>query len=184
MESPLPAILSGAVFVLGYPMVIYILSKSALQTTEFLAQAIQHATAEISPEPAPDPDRLKSDRTYLESLAMSVYNQSASQANIEQIAHDTPAVGVDMFRASPLPLVALTSSHTVAHVSQAFLSYTGLTEDAIVGRVFSDVCSLYFSSEDTLDSWLGFVDQKVISLSRSWERVKLQPAEGEPKQLT
>ena len=154
--------------------------KLALRPTDFLSRAIAHVTNQASPEPSPDPAMLHTERAYFESLATAIYDlasQPPTPAETKQISH------FDIQRNTPLPYLIISKDGIIKEVSNSLTAYVNVQSDQLVGKQINDTLRLYFSSEDTLENWLNFVAEKAVTLTRTWDRVKLTSDGGEAKQF-
>ena len=187
------SILAGSIFlVVSITFSDIFLAKSALATTEFLSNVILYVSSEISGTAAPSAAGLKPRKEFMERLANYVYDMSSK--NVMALypvkkATDTPAS--EMVNApksksslkSPLPYLVIDSKYTIICASQSAISYFNLPKEKIEGQKFFDILKLSFSSDDTLDNWLGFVGERSVIADRSWERVKLTMPDESTRQI-
>ncbi len=168
----MPSVASGGAF---YTILSVLLtatwSKNAVKSTDFLARAILHVASTPNPEPSPDPGNVPSQRAFFEELAVSVYDLASQPKATQQ----TPTIStIDEFeRNSPVPFIILDEKGIVQKTSGSAPEYLGLKSEELIGQQINDALKLFFSSEDTLENWLNFANERTVSLSRSWDRVKI-----------
>lgn len=193
VKSPLIAAASGVLLLILIIVTDLLLARSALATTDFLTRAIMHVSSESSGMPAPDISTIKTNKKFMEQLASYIYDMSSKsvmaqypvKATEVSSAPQTQVMqsGIDSLKSSPLPFFVINKQKTITEASQSAITYMQTDRDKIVNKPFYDVLQLSFSSDDTLDSWLSFSEQKSVTGSRTWERVKLTLPNQSVKQL-
>jgi signal transduction histidine kinase len=194
MEAPLPLAIATTCAVIGTIVVGIVLTGPMLAGTEFLARAILHVSSEQSATPAPDIKSIKASQEFFERLASYVYDMSSKSVmaqypaqekgdNVAQQPSPPTQDSVRLERLSPLPFFVVGKDKTIKSVSPSALKYLNLSEDKVLGKVFYDVLKLSFSSDDTLDNWLTFSEDKSVTGSRAWDRVKLTLEDLSTKQI-
>jgi signal transduction histidine kinase len=163
-----------------------VLSRPLVSATEFLARAILHVSSESAGTPAPKATSLKASTAFLEQLASYVYDMASKGAmsNYPQAAQSTASSSLsEGLRMLPCPTLIVNKDRLVTHVSASALSYLGADATKVLDKPLHDVLKLSFSSDDTLEHWLDFSENKSISGTRSWDRVKLTVSDTDVKQL-
>lgn len=172
---------AGLLGVVGLYLLARAWSRLALKPTVFLTRAINHITNDTVPEPSPDPATLTTGRAYFEQLATSLYDTSIQKSAVPS---DTKtSTQYDIARISPTPYVIMTSDGVIKEISLSFSQYLNLQPAEVIGAQLNDTCKFFFSSEDTLESWLEFATNKAVSISRSWDRVKITLADDSIRQF-
>lgn len=181
---------------LGVVILDITMTRPIMASTEFLARVILHVSSEQAESGAPDSTTLRASNEFLERLASYVYDMSSKSVmskypvaenedsgNSSSIVPSLVDPATDQLRSTPLPYFVIGKDRTIVSASHSAQTYLGLTKEKIIGKPFYDVIKLSFSSDDTLDNWLKFSEDKSVTGNRTWDRVKVTLAEGSTKQI-
>lgn len=151
-----------------------------------LRQAILHVGLESSNEPAPQLDELHVGREMVSGLAIKVY-EMASQAHLQSQtpAADTTTIPTaeHVIDAVPLPFFTVDASSNIHSVNEAGLAYLGvdkLKRSEVIGKNINDVLNMSFQNEHTYEAWLEHCRKDVFKETKTWLRVRLTDAAGNP----
>lgn len=185
MEDPLALIASGIVYVISLIFVGIGFGRYALEPTEYLARAILHVSSEDTGVPAPDKRMLRASTDFLSLVASYVYDMASKSALVhthtETRARTSELEGI--CQNSPLPLISTDSDQTVTAINNATLQFLNKPSDELIGKPLFDVLKLSFSSDDTFENWLKYSQEKSVSSSRAWDRVKVTLGDESIKQI-
>jgi len=112
---------------------------------------------------------------------MNQYPTRPTNAKNDDIHVDIHQSG--SLKSSPLPYFVIAKDKTITDASQSALSYLSTDANKVIGKPFYDVLKLSFSSDDTLDNWLTFSEEKSVTGNRTWDRVKLTMPNETSKQI-
>lgn len=155
----------------------------ALQPLRAIWLTILHIAPHESGVAAPDLKKLAVGRTLVTSLSAQVY-QIASVAEQFETAeenseHLEKARGGFVADNLPLPLFVLDKEGTILFTNGAALKYVGQTDiNEVLNKNVYSILDMSFDSENTLDSWLAESRKNTITATNTWERVRLNRAEG------
>ncbi len=143
--------------------------------TRLIWQAILHIAPDTANVPAPDLKRGGLGHDLVMSLVSHVYQLASVVDTVEKTAANRHQDLHANFVANsmPLPLIVLDKDQNILFANKTMCDYLGLGENETMGRNVYSVLDLSFSSEETLDKWLGNVRQNSPVASNTWERVRL-----------
>jgi len=179
IDIPFAVAAGVGVAMIGIVLTGILVSSSSIKATQYLAQAILHVSSEQSAAPAPDSKSLKASKQFLERLAGYVYDiasKSTPLTSPEAAANKiTNVSGSDsILRTSPIPYIITDKDLKITRVSSSALTFLKSERNTVIGMPLYEVLKLQFSSEDTLDNWLGFARKQSVTLGRTWDRVKVE----------
>jgi signal transduction histidine kinase len=170
----------GILALLGLVMagaLAYAATNFVLEPTKALWQIILHIAPGYHGVIPPKVSAIHVGRQLVSTLSAQIY-QFASQA---EHPGEKPAIGYSaadsLLKSMPLPLVSLNKTRTIVYANEAAAQYVGLTSQEILGKNFYSVFNLAFSSNNTLDHWLGTVTSSKALADASWDRVRLKVGE-------
>jgi len=154
--------------------------------TRVIAEAILHVSPNAGNKvPAPDPTTVSYGREMVANLVHQVF-ELATAAEQQRMLTEAKQAGFSrdlVANALPLPLIITDSKNVIVFANDIAAKYIGQTVDDIVGKNLYNILDMLFTSEDTLDKWLETAKAKQVTASSSWERVKLNPADGRPLRI-
>lgn len=159
-------------------LVALLIARPISLPTEYLARAILHVSSEQADMPAPQASMLPASREFMERLTSYVYD-IASKNPIVTTSSQPITSAKDT---SPVPYITADHELVITSVSQSALQFIELSDD-VVGKKLYDVFRFIFPSNDTLDSWLEFTNEKSVAATRAWQRVRIQTAKDTLKQV-
>lgn len=194
IDSSMAIILGLALLFVSTIILSIILSRPYVSATEFLARAILHVSSENADTPAPNPSSVKAGREFMERLASYVYDMSSRSVmssyptskdshkpkTKEEYNNNQAQASI---KGSPLPFFVISNTSEITNASQSAMTFLGIDSVGIIGNNIYDVLKFSFSSDDTLENWLSFSNEKSVTSTRSWDRVKVQTPGGEIKQV-
>lgn len=153
-------------------MIAIIISKKLLQPIEVLSQAILHISPNQTLVAPPKLEDLKIGHELVVSLARQVYGFASTASNIPKSLDSNT-----LLDQLPSSIIGFNSQGIITLSNKASIKYLELDKSP-VGRNIYEILDLSFSSEDTLDNWLGSIRNSKVSDIRSWERVQIQLPSG------
>lgn len=164
---------------------ILIASVSAMwltQPTKLIARAIMHVTPETAAKvEAPDPTTAAFGRELVSGLIHEVFELATTAEKTHQTITHTSDLRTNFVANSlPLPLLIFDANETILFANEVAGSYIGMPSTEMIGKSVYTVLDMLFPSEDTLDTWLADKKTKNATASSTWDRIKLNPAEGRP----
>lgn len=156
-------------------------SRYVTEPVSALSQAILHVTPGEHGTPAPNLEKVRVGRELVTSLSLQVY-QLASQTS--QIVHQEKSAQSNqtetILNELPIPIVITNKDQVITYANQMAARFLERPTENIIGQNMYSVLDFAFSSDETLDSWLGDVRANTVTATRHWDRVRLQ-IEGQKK---
>lgn len=177
--------ISAGVALIFITLISVFLSKFITQPLAALRQAILHLSPSDSETfKAPDIMSLAIGRELITNLVGQLYevakigHKSAMQdGTLSSLSQNFIANSL------PLPLFILNDHEEIKFVNKAASEYIGMSANDLVGKNIYMILDMAFPSEETFDSWLKTVKQKLATASKSWERVRLNVRDSHPTLL-
>lgn len=168
-------------------IVAEIVAKKVLAPLDALTQAIIHVSpsheyAESSP---PNTESLKIGRELITSLTQEVYQlASLAQKHQPNVAAQRNKIiqAINVLNNLPMPILVLNNQQIITNISAAATEYLESESTEILGKTVQDSIQLEFSGETTLNDWIVECQEKAVTTSSSWERVRVTTKEGLTKQ--
>lgn len=166
-----------AVSVIMTFIITFAATDYALQPLKAIWLTVLHILPGEHNVPAPDISKLAVGRTLVTTLSAQIY-QIASVA--EQYDNDEQkAEKVEKSRSSlianalPLPLILLDKDGNITFVNEACSKYLNQPVEDILKKDVYSVFDMSFPSDDTFDTWLKRARTSTVTVSRTWDHVKL-----------
>lgn len=154
-------------------------ARIAVKPLEALGEAILHVAPETT-GPAPDMDKLKLGREYVNSLAYQVYQIASLQDNKIMAEHRKDATQASkILNHLPLPVYVFNKEQVVTFATESGFSYVGTTSSALLGKPLFDIVDLEFQSDFTLESWIKDCAANKATDTAYWRRVRVHVKEPE-----
>ncbi len=182
------AVAFGASLVIGVLLAVtaaWLCAKYAIRPLQALWQAIVHLNPSEQGVAAPDLNTLRVGRELITNLSAQVY-QLANLANtaadesrrqLSDLHHNFIAQNL------PLPLLILDAAETIQFANEAAARYIGIASADMIGKNVYMVLDMFFTTENTFDSWLKSVKTKNATAYADWERVRLNVHDDHPPRL-
>ncbi len=161
------------------------LAKAITEPLRFLQQAILHVSPGHSETAPPNFEKSSLGRELVTSLSLQIFQLASSsplpagtaQAKTTNMAHD-------IADHVPVPLIVINTAGAISFVNEAASQYVQLPPADMVNKDLYSVLDLSFNNEHTLDAWLTNCRINKVTATHSWERVRLNQAQGkEPLQF-
>lgn len=177
----------SATIITAMTIVIIKISYAPLKT---LADAIVYAGHNTRNNHAPEADKLTIGREMVTALAMQVYDLASMSSQSNSVS-DTGVSTDTSFTptAQPnnlfidhiaLPIIGINQKQAITVVNKTACEFLGHKANEIIGKPLYDVARLSFQSNETFELWLTEKQSTTITATRTWERVRITDADGNP----
>lgn len=155
------------------------------QPLRFIWQAVLHISPDTAYSAPPDLHHAHLGRELVTSLISHVYQIASVSEKVEQLASTEQTDLSSNFVANslPLPLLVLSKDMNILFANEALLQYTNRSAADTIGQNVYTVLDMSFLNDHTFDKWLAFVQDRKVTASKTWERVRLNMPEQKPSQL-
>lgn len=140
-----------------------------------LAQAILHIAPAQNLVNAPNPEKLRLGRQLVTNLIRQVYDFASGGVNQEKQA-DQSAI----LKQLPLAVVGLDANRKIVLANPQAEKYLA-PQKALVGESFFGALNLSYEDNETLGDWLAKIRDQKVTAEKSWERVRLNFSNAQPK---
>ncbi|MCA9346537.1 PAS domain-containing sensor histidine kinase [Candidatus Saccharibacteria bacterium] len=179
---------------------VRVLVLASYKPINTLSDAIIYAGHSTRGGVAPDTESLKIGHEMVSALALQVYDlasmagQSKIIATSEQGITDQsmasvaiPAVNVTQIEQPStnldhvfLPIIGIDSNQIVTYINKTACEYFGCSYDKVINKPLYDSVKMLFDTDETFELWLNKTKDTTVNSSRSWERVRISDANGNP----
>lgn len=173
----------AACAIVGLVVLPWIYAHSITQPLQLIWQAILHIAPETANEPAPDLQKKGLGHDMVIHLVTHIYQLASVVDTVEKLASKTSPDLHSNFIANhlPLPLVVLDKNQTILFANKALCDYIGRSENETIGQNLYTMLDMSFGSEQTFDKWLTYAKTSEPSASHTWERVRLNTPNNQPR---
>lgn len=148
-------------------------ARAAGKPLRAIGEAILHVAPETS-TPAPDIDKLKIGREYINALAYQVYQIASLQDNKIMAEHRRDATQAsNILNHLPLPVYVFNKEQIVTFATEAGMAYVGAESSALFGKPLFEAVDLEFQSDFTLESWVSDCAANKATDTAYWRRVRV-----------
>jgi len=142
---------------------------------------------------APDTETLRIGRELITSLALQIYDLASTSEQGADVVAKSNNVGSTVViqsekRASETalslldhvgtPVIGIDAHQNITVINIAACEYFLKKRDDVIGKPLYDAVSLLFHGEETLELWLEGAQANTAIGNNSWERVRVDDAEG------
>jgi signal transduction histidine kinase len=153
----------------------WLITKKLLEPLGVLAQAIQHISPSEKLVAAPNMDELRLGRELITSLARQVYQFASAPA-----AQPAEASQLNLTSLVPLPLIGLDAGGKIVFANARAEQYCAGGKP-LAGQSLPAALDLGYGDSPSVQDWLATIASDKITGEKSWERVRLNIREAEPK---
>ena len=147
-----------------------------------LGDAIMHISPSESAR-APETDKLRIGREYVNSLIYQLYQVASLQDNKLLAEHKREATQAsNILSRLPIPVLVFNKDQLITFGTDVALDYCGLKSDQLFGKPVFEAADLEFPSDFTLESWTKDCQQNKVTDTAYWRRVRLRLKDGTIKQ--
>lgn len=173
--SPLAAAGAGfAAGVIGSLLLSAFITARVLEPVQTIWRAILHIDPDHQGTAAPNLNQLKIGRELVNSLVLQIY-QFASHENSKELMDRRRELSqaANIVNKLPLPLFVFNKDLLVTNASQTALEYCKIESNDLFGKPLFDTLHLEFPSENTLDHWIAQCQERKVTETAYWERVRV-----------
>jgi signal transduction histidine kinase len=178
-----PLITIGILGMFAFVSVILIAIHSAnvvMQPVTALWQTILHLAPGYHGVIPPKIEALQIGRELVNALSAEIYRLTTQAEHLGELRQPglSHPVTESIIKSLPVPLIALDKTRNIIFLNEAAAVYIGQKADELIGKNFYSTFNLSFSTETTLDHWLGEVGQNKALADNSWDRVRVKVGES------
>jgi signal transduction histidine kinase len=179
-----------SLILVGITMAAYIslrITDVVLIPLKAIADAIIHVSPshETADTSAPNIDNVRIGRNLVNSLSMVVYQLASGhkgEYESKQSHRESVIQAINVINHLPLPLFVFNNQRIVTHASEIALNYIGSNSATLFGKPLEDSLRLEFPSELTLEKWVEDCQEKKVTSTMYWERVRVKMSDESVRQ--